>query len=159
MIGLLLSLGGLGAVLGALLATRVVAWLGHGRAIWLSLALTMPSAFLLPWADADWRLILVGVQQVVFWAGVLVNSIAQVSLRQLVTPEHMMGRMNATMRFLVWGMTPIGALLGGALGSWFGVRAALWVFAVGASLAFVWVAASPLATLREVPADAAVSRS
>jgi MFS family permease len=151
MVGLLLALGGVGAVLGTALARRIVTVVGHGRVIWLSLAVTMPSGFLLPWAEADWRIALVAVQQVVFWAGIMVNSIAQVSFRQTVTPEPMLGRMNATIRFLVWGLTPVGAVVGGVLAGWIGVRPTLAVAAAGASAAFVWAFWSPLRNLREAP--------
>jgi predicted MFS family arabinose efflux permease len=52
--------------------------------------------------------------------------------------------MNATMRFLVWGTMPLGALLGGALGTWIGLRPTLWVAQIGELLAAGWVIASPL---------------
>ena len=52
--------------------------------------------------------------------------------------------MNATMRFIVWGTLPIGALIGGALGEWLGLRPTLWIGAVGSLLAFFWVWFSPL---------------
>ncbi|MDT4977255.1 MAG: hypothetical protein QOG98_3013, partial [Pseudonocardiales bacterium] len=60
-------------------------------------------------------------------------------------------RMNATMRFLVWGTMPIGALLGGILGSWLGVRHALLIAAIASCFAFVPVFFSPLRAMRELP--------
>ena len=59
--------------------------------------------------------------------------------------------MNSVMRFIVWGVMPLGALLGGALATWFGLRAAIWVGAVGMSLAVLPVLLSPVRTLREMP--------
>jgi predicted MFS family arabinose efflux permease len=66
----------------------------------------------------------------------------------------MMGRMNATMRLIVWGTIPIGALIGGFLGGAIGLQATLWVSAGGAFLGFLPVLLSPVRTLREIPAQA-----
>ena len=58
-------------------------------------------------------------------------NINQVSLRQAITPPRMQGRMNATMRFIVWGTIPLGAILGGALGSIIGLHETIIVGAIG----------------------------
>jgi hypothetical protein len=60
--------------------------------------------------------------------------------------------MNATMRFIVWGTLPLGALLGGALGGAFGVRTAMWVGAIGGTSAVAWLLASPMRGMRDFPA-------
>jgi hypothetical protein len=83
--------------------------------------------------------------------GVVVYNVTQVSFRQGLTPERLLGRMNATMRFLVWGTLPLGALLGGALSSWIGLRPTLLVAAVLGVLAVLPVYLSPLRTMRELP--------
>jgi predicted MFS family arabinose efflux permease len=75
----------------------------------------------------------------------------QVSLRQAITPERMQGRMNATMRFIVWGTIPIGLIVGGVLGSTIGLHATIWVGAIGGLFAFLTVLLSPVASLREIP--------
>jgi hypothetical protein len=59
--------------------------------------------------------------------------------------------MNASVRFLVWGTLPIGGFLGGALGAVFGLRATLWVSAVGQGAAFLWLLPSPIPKMREIP--------
>jgi len=59
--------------------------------------------------------------------------------------------MNATMRFIVWGTIPLGALIGGWLGAWIGLRATLLVAALGEALGFLWVRLSPAWALREQP--------
>ena len=70
--------------------------------------------------------------------GVVVYNVNQVSLRQAITPTRMQGRMNATMRWFVWGTIPIGALLGGTLGTLIGTRATLLIAAIaGATFAFL----------------------
>ena len=78
-------------------------------------------------------------------------NITQISFRQAICPERMQGRMNAVIRFMVWGTMPVGALLGGALGTWFGLRTALWVAALGALLTFLPILLSPVPKLRELP--------
>jgi MFS family permease len=77
-----------------------------------------------------------------------VFTIHHVSLRQAITPDRVQGRMNATVRFIAGGVVPLGALVGGAIGTAYGVRAALLVGAVGAASAFMWLWASPVRALR-----------
>jgi hypothetical protein len=74
-----------------------------------------------------------------------------VSLRQAITPHRIQGRMNAVMRFLVWGTIPLGSLVGGGLASTIGLRATLVVSALGGALAFIPIALSPIPALREFP--------
>jgi predicted MFS family arabinose efflux permease len=78
-------------------------------------------------------------------------NITQVSLRQALTPHRLMGRMNASMRFVVWGVIPLGSLAGGLLGSHFGLRPTLVVAALGGLLAPLWIALSPTRRLVEQP--------
>jgi hypothetical protein len=85
------------------------------------------------------------------FSGVLYNS-AQLSYRQAICPPGLPGRMNAAVRWIVWGTLPLGSLLGGSLGTAIGVRPALWVGAGGAWAAGLWVFFSPLRRMRDVPA-------
>ncbi len=59
--------------------------------------------------------------------------------------------MNAVMRFLVWGVIPLGTLSGGGLASWFDLKTAVWIGAVGNSFAFVPLVLSPIRSLRATP--------
>jgi hypothetical protein len=83
--------------------------------------------------------------------GSVVYNVNQVGLRQAITPLRMQGRMNATMRFMVWGTIPLGAFLGGVLGNSIGLRQTLWVAAVGSCLPFLPVLLSPVRSLRAIP--------
>ncbi|MEV1171293.1 MFS transporter [Nonomuraea sp. NPDC049784] len=152
-IGLLTAAGGLGGIVGALVNARVARRLGQGPAMWLGLAVPAPLAFVLPWMEADWRLGLFVLYEFGTGAGVVLYNVTQLSFRQGITPEPLLGRMNATMRFLVWGTLPLGGLIGGALGGSIGVRNTLLVAAAGSCLAFLWLVTSPLRTMRELPAD------
>ncbi len=91
---------------------------------------------------------------VLFGFGSVVYNVNQVSLRQAITPGRMQGRMNATMRFVVWGTLPIGALAGGALGGTIGLRPTLWIAALGGFLSFVPPLLSPVRKLRSMPEEA-----
>ena len=81
----------------------------------------------------------------------VVYNVNQVSLRQAITPPRLQGRMNASMRWFVWGTIPIGALIGGALGTLIGVRETLVIAAIGESFAFLPVLLSPVRRIREMP--------
>ncbi|WP_235030005.1 MFS transporter [Nonomuraea solani] len=150
-IGLLLAVGGVGGVVGALVNRRVAARFGQGPTIWLAIGLPAPLMFVVPWVQADWRLALFALFEFCFGAGAVIFNVTQLSFRQAVTPEPLLGRMNATIRFLVWGTMPLGGLLGGVLGEVMGVRNALLVAAAGSCLAFLWVFTSPMRTMRELP--------
>ena len=87
----------------------------------------------------------------------VVYNVNQVSFRQRLCPDRLLGRMNATMRFVVWGVLSIGALIGGVLGSVAGLRPTLWIGAAGEALAGIWLLASPIRTMRDFP-DAPAER-
>ncbi len=154
MIGIIFALGNLGVILGALTGGRVAKAIGIGWTIVLSAALSGFAAFAVPLAPRDDPFLVLVIGGLFLGYGVVVYNVNQVGLRQAITPDRMMGRMNATMRLIVWGTIPIGALIGGILGTVFGLVPALWVAAVGASLSFLPVLLSPVRSLREIPAQA-----
>ncbi|GLZ34210.1 MFS transporter [Lentzea sp. NBRC 105346] len=149
--GLVFSFGGLGGVLGALTATRVQKWVGQARLIWVSMVVTSPAPLLMPLAGPGLRMGFALASVFVFGYGVIVYNIAQVSYRQAICPDHLLGRMNASIRWVVWGAQPIGALAGGVIGEWIGIVGTLWVSAIGGTLASLWVVLSPLRTMRDIP--------
>ncbi|WP_304047945.1 MFS transporter [Jatrophihabitans endophyticus] len=150
-IGLLFSVSSVGGLLGALVATRVAARLGQGPAIWMSVLVTVPTGFVAPFVQRNWSLALLAAALFLMFGSGVVYNITQVSFRQGLTPPRLLGRMNATMRFLVWGTMPIGALLGGTLGTAIGVRDTLLVVAIGGTVPLLPVFFSPLRTARELP--------
>jgi MFS family permease len=82
---------------------------------------------------------------------IVVYNIIQVSYRQAICPPRLQGRMNSVMRFIVWGTIPIGALVGGALASWVGLRETIVIGGVGGSLSIFWIVFSPQRHLRDMP--------
>ncbi|MBB4935864.1 MFS family permease [Streptosporangium album] len=150
-IGLLFTVGSVGALLGATVVGRVSRWVGSARIIWLSPLLTSPFMLLVPLTTAGWRTGLYPVAMFMQTIGVVLYNVGQISFRQSVTPENMLGRMNATMRSVVWGVLPLGGLIGGGLGEIFGARTTLWISATLALLAVVPLLLSPLRTMRDLP--------
>jgi MFS family permease len=150
-IGLLMSTGSIGGLVGAFTAMRIARRLGQGPTIWISIGVTAPFGLLAAIAQPGWMLWLAAFGFGVMMFGAVVYNIAQVSFRQGLTPERLLGRMNATMRFLVWGTMPLGGLIGGVLGSRVGVRETVTIGMIGACLAFLPVFFSPLRSMRELP--------
>ncbi len=162
LVGLVYLASGLGSFPGAILCGKVTRRLGVGRAIVVA-AFTMSDARLLILAASGPQIlalaILMVAEALAGFAGIIWD-INQLSLRQGLTPQHLLGRMNASFRFIVWGMMPLGALLGGVLGAQIGLRPTLVVSVIGGLLAPLWVLFSPVRPLREQPvavAEAVVS--
>ncbi|GIV95870.1 MAG: hypothetical protein KatS3mg057_0527 [Herpetosiphonaceae bacterium] len=99
----------------------------------------------------DLAVLLFGLGYFLSGVGVAMSNVHVVSLRQIITPDHLLGRMNASYRFVTYGAIPLGALVGGLLGEWIGLRATLLVGALGMLLAPLWVTFSPVPQLRQAP--------
>ena len=151
--GTVMGVASIGLLVGALLSSRLSNSMGIGRTIIVSAALAAPSFLLLALTPEDLGLAAVTLFVGWFVAGMsqVIYNVAQISLRQAITPLEMQGRMNATMRFIVWGTIPIGSVMGGALATAIPVRAALILAAVASFAAVVPVLASPLRSLRDMP--------
>lgn len=150
--GVLLAAGSVGGVAGGVLAGPLTRRIGSARIIWISVIGFGVLGLLVPLAEPGWRIALVPVGLFGFaFAGVLYN-IAQVSFRQAICPPELLGRLNAAIRWVVWGTLPLGGIIGGALGQGLGVRATIWIGVTGSWLAGLWVYCSPLRTMRDIPA-------
>lgn len=130
-VGLMLSASAVGGLVGALSAGTLAGRLGQARIIWLSALATGPFALLWPLSGRGATAALFAIGSGVVSFGAVVYNVAQVSFRQTLCPPRLLGRMNATLRFLVWGTLPLGAVVGGAVAGTFDPRAALWVCATG----------------------------
>ncbi|WP_280464858.1 MFS transporter [Nocardia brasiliensis] len=150
-LGLYMSAAAAGGLAGALCAGMAAKLVGQARIIWLSTVLTGPFALLWPLAGkgaaAGWFALGSGA---VFFGAVIYN-VAQVGFRQMLCPDELLGRMNATLRFVVWGTMPLGALLGGAVAGTWGPRTAVWVCAIGILVVPIPLLLSPLRRLRDLP--------
>jgi predicted MFS family arabinose efflux permease len=153
-LGLALSIGALGGLVGAFVAEPLLRVVGEGRVIALALAPTLPTLALVPLAagqPGSVAIAMLATSMAMTAAGGVVYNVAQVSFRQRLCPRPLLGRMNASVRFVVWGAMPIGAFLGGVVGSRFGVLAALWVAVAGQALCLLPVLLSPLVRMRDLP--------
>jgi predicted MFS family arabinose efflux permease len=152
-LGLFFAVDGVGMLLGALTARRVTRWLGEGRAIWILGIAVIPACMVFPLInDGPW-LWAAGVAWFLMNYRIGVNNVVLISFRQRVTPHRLLGRMNATMRFLMTGILSIGAALSGVVGQFVGVRAALWVAAIGLALVWLPIYFSPFRTMTALPDD------
>nr|WP_208407613.1 MFS transporter [Amycolatopsis granulosa] len=150
-VGLVLAIGSGGGVLGALTAGFWTRLIGQARSIWLVPLVTWPLQLLLPLARPGWSVALGVLGLAVTGYGIVVYNVAQVSYRQAICPDRLLGRMNATVRFVVWGTMPLGGLAGGALGETIGVRATVWAGCALAAVSMLPVLLSPLRTMRDLP--------
>jgi MFS family permease len=151
LIGVIISCANVGFVIGALTAGWTTRRLGIGRAIVYSAAIVGSSVILIPLSPRSFPVPLIVVGLMLYSYGGVVFNITQISLRQAITPDRLQGRMNAVMRFILWGAIPLGALLGGALASTVGLRAALWVSGAGVATSWLPVFFSPVRTVTGVP--------
>lgn len=154
LIGLAFSLGSVGGLVASLVAGPLSRRFGVGRVIVVTVALGGPFEFAvgLGSAGADaLNLALIAAAGFAMGGSGTIYNINQVSLRQAITPEAMSGRMNATMRWFVWGTMPIGSIIGGIIGETLGVRAAILIGGAGASLAFIPLLFGPVWRINEMP--------
>jgi len=153
LIGLAAGLGSLGGVLGALSAGKYIKVLGVGRAIILGAVIGSIPPIGFYFASPDDAFAVAVIVGFVVSLGVLWYNIPQVSYRQALVPRDLQGRMNATMRTIVWGTLPLGGLMGGLVGDIIGTRPTMGLMAAFGSIAFLSVLLSPVRTVREMPTD------
>lgn len=152
LLGLALSLMGVGMLLGTILARPWRRRLGAGPALIAAGFLAASSGVVLALSGlfgGTLGVILLMVGQLIYGLGPMIFGINSVTLRQAVTPDHLQARVAATFRFVVWGTLPLGALAGGTIGSVFGLVHALIVGAIGMVGAVSLLLFSSLPSLRE----------
>ena len=152
-IGLLLAVGNLGLVVGSALVTRLVRRFGPGPVIIGSLGLGSPFTLLVPLAPESYAIPALVVALVAAGARSPIYNVAQITLRQAITPPELLGRMTATMRMLVLSAMPVGALLGALVATRYGLRPALLAGALLGCTAFLFPLLSPVRFLTDVPDD------
>ncbi len=154
LLGIIFAVGSVGGMIGAVLAGWVAKRFGVGPTIVVSAFSFGIAACFTPFATKplEFAIPILIIGQFIMTVGGPIYNITQVSLRQAITPHRLQGRMNASMRFLVWGTMPIGSIIGGFLGESIGLRPTLIVAAVGSFISFLFVAFSPVRHLTEQPA-------
>jgi predicted MFS family arabinose efflux permease len=153
--GLIGSAGAVGGLLGASLSGRIQKWVGEGHAIPLAQLIfgaslfVFPATVLVPGAAIP---LLIGGEFLLTFS-VLVYNIAQVSFRQRICPPALLGRMNASIRFIVWGVLPIGGLAAGLLSTAIGVVPTILIGAAGGLLGGIPVYFSKLWRMKRLPTE------
>lgn len=151
-IGVAMGLGAVGGLVGALSTPRINALLGEGRTIPVSALVWVPAGVLMPLAGTVIApMVALTLSSLLVSFTAVVYNVTQVSFRQRLCPRPLLGRMNASIRFVVWGVMPIGSLAGGILGVALGVRPVFWIALAGSAVAALPVVFSPLITMRDLP--------
>jgi MFS family permease len=154
-IGIIFSVANAGPLLAAFTTNRLSARIGVGRTILATSIVFSCSAVIYPAAPQEMAAPFFVLAGVLGGYGAVAYNITQLSFRQAICPPRLQGRMNAVIRFLVWGTMPLGALTGGALGTWLGLREALWICGIGALFTFLPIALSPVRSIEKMPEPAA----
>ena len=154
LVGLAATCIGLGSVMGSIMAPELATRLGTGRTYLLGQLLAATAGLVLVVAQGPMVVVvaLVAVAQAFGGAAPSLYRTSQRTIRQALVPEHALGRVNSSWQFVVIGVQPLGALLGGFVAARSGLRAAIVISSVVMLLAWIWAARSPLRQLREVPA-------
>ncbi|HEX5121460.1 MAG TPA: MFS transporter [Pseudonocardiaceae bacterium] len=150
-IGVLSTVGLLGALLATAITRTMSRLLGRARLVWLAGLLCGAGFLLEPVAAPGWRIVFVAASTFVAAIGIIVLNIVETSFEQAVCPPQLLGRLSATMNFLTWGAMPAGSLLGGVAGTLLGPRATLVMGGLGALASVAFVLWSPLRKLRDLP--------
>ena len=154
LLGLMLASQGLGALIGSVIGARIIGLLGVGRTISLANSLASALIGLVPLA------IFAAPAAVMFPVFILggavgvAGDIAQVTLRQALTPRRLQGRLGAVFRTFFWGAWPLGNVLGGLLAAAIGASTTLWVTALLGAAGFLTIRFTPLWGVRDMPAAA-----
>lgn len=151
--GLIFGAGSVGFLVGALTAKRVSRKLNMGKATILGLLVTATGDLVVVLAGGNFALVvgMLIMGQFLFGVGITNYNINQYSLRQATAPGHLLGRVNAVFTFASQGAAPVGALLGGVIGSLVGLRLTLAFAVAGEFAAGLLLLFSPLRRVEGLP--------
>jgi len=151
-VGIVFAIGSTGSLVGAFLAGGVARKLGIGPTLGLTSAVGGLALLAIPIALLGAPIAVLVATGFIEGIAVPIYNISQVSLRQAITPDRVQGRMNATMRTIVWGTIPLGAFVGGILGTSIGLVQTIALGGIVSTLAALWIVLGPVIRLREQPA-------
>lgn len=152
-LGIVIGAGSVGALTGAMLSNRIRAKFGFGRTMrYSTLAACLSTLLLLaPGGSGVVALVVLGGALAVHGFNLAIFNVNALTLRQSVTEDRLLGRMNASYRLILFGTVPLGALLGGSLAGAFGLRLALVIGVIGVAAPILWIPFSPVFKLRDIP--------
>ncbi len=154
--GFITALGGGGSLFGAVVARRVSIKIGIGRTIQVTVFVTAVSLAMvaIPKGISSLDILIFMFAAFLSSFASTVRNVQQISLRLGITPSHLQGRVNATFRFVIFGMIPAGSFLGGAMGGWIGPRLTLVLAGAGAFIVFVFLFLSHLGSVHDLESEA-----
>jgi MFS family permease len=151
--GLLVGAGGVGSLIGAVLTNRVTKRFGLGPTLIVTLGLSSTLGLFVPLAGGS--LLMASIMMFIpqFFGDMMatIAGVNELSLRQSSTPDHLLGRTNASMHFISGGLNTLGLIVGGLLGDMIGPRSALLIAVIGFMLSTLWLVFSPLWEVRMSP--------
>ncbi len=143
-IGIIFGAGAVGGLLGALSASWIARRIGLGPTLFVTIVIGGLAMILVPIAQLGWAIPLLLAAMVIQSFTNPVYNVNQVSLRQAITPDRVQGRMNATVRTIIWGTMPIGSFIGGVIGSTYGLEPAMYIGIAISVLAGFWILLGPI---------------
>jgi MFS family permease len=152
-LGLVLGAASVGGVIGSLVTGRLTRRIGVGPAFALGCVLFPAPLVLVPLAGgSDWT-ILACLFAAEFGSGfgVMILDIASGTIKAALVPDRLRARVSGAYMVVNYGVRPVGAIVGGALGTWIGLRTTLWIASLGAIVGALWLLPSPVLQLRELP--------
>lgn len=152
-VGLLLTCGSVGGVIGAAVGNPLARWIGSGRALLATKVGATPFALLIPLTSPGPRIALVVIGSMGVGLGIVAGNVISSSFVQGYTPPELYARTTATTNLFNYGTMPLGALLGGTLASAFGLRDALWMMTALLPATALFLVASPLRSIRTLPSQ------
>jgi MFS family permease len=152
-LGLVLGLGAFGGLAGALSANRITTRIGYGRTLRMATITAGLAPLLFLAADgsspASVAILTAGYGIAAFM--LVIYNVNTVTLRQIVTPNRLLARMNASYRMVLFGTIPLGALLGGTLGQYLGLHTAMVLTLLLLTTPIAWTFFSPVFRLASMP--------
>ena len=154
-LGIVLGAGAVGGLLGAVVAGRLGRRIGIGPSFVLGMVLFPAPLLLVPLAGGTKAVVLAMLFTAEFLSGVgvMILDINAGAIITAFTPHRLRSRATGALRFVNYGVRPLGALAGGALGSAFGLRPTLWFAAAAGLLGVLWLIPSPVPRLLELPEE------
>jgi MFS family permease len=152
-LGVTFALSNFGALGAAVLANKIGSRLGIGRTIILGDFFGAFPLVLVPLAPVSFPIPFIVAAFTLSGFGIVLYNVTAISLTQSLTPERLLGRVNASRRFIVWGTIPLGSLVGGALAATVGLRPTLFVGALGCTLALLPLSLSAVRSIKELPTE------
>ena len=151
-IGLISTVGLVGALLSSAVTGRLTARFGQARVLVAAGVALGPGYVVSVFTTPGWGLAWFVASSAVASFGIVLMGVTEMTCRQVVCPPELLGRVNATMEFTMWAVMPAGAVLGGGLATWLGLRPTILVAGVGTCFAALWLVFSPLRRMRDFPA-------